>query len=251
MASASTPADYAIRNDDICDLCKKLGHLVCCERCPHSYHKSCLAVHWAGSQSILDRLRDEDVLECKMLKLRCTARKERIKAMQTMQILPPTGSSAAAAYVIEEEEEEGENENQVGSPAAAAAYATEEDEDENENSAAGLAALDDEDICIALRSAMHVKGPTNEALSKGALSMLADRYIHSRTFVNTDTAAAVLLKSYTDSEVIILRNFSGAMPAAYGSVSQLLSKPPPREREEKIVWTCSLTRGRASPLRLR
>ncbi len=44
---AAIPRDPALANDDVCDLCKKLGELVCCEKCPHSYHESCLSVHWS------------------------------------------------------------------------------------------------------------------------------------------------------------------------------------------------------------
>jgi len=89
----------------------------------------------------LNRLTDEDVLQCSMLKLRCVARKDPIRASPSLQIAVP---------VVEEERNKSA-----------------------ENRAAGLAALDDEDICIALRSAMHVKGPTDEPLSQGARDMLA------------------------------------------------------------------------------
>ena len=89
----------------------------------------------------MNRLTDEDVLQCSMLKLRCVARKDPIRASPSLQIAVP---------VVEEERNKSA-----------------------ENRAAGLAALDDEDICIALRSAMHVKGPTDEPLSQGARDMLA------------------------------------------------------------------------------
>ncbi len=60
----------------------------------------------------------------------------------------------------------------------------------------GLAALEEEDTCIALRAAMHVKGPRTEELPLDAKNMLAARFILSRTVVNERSAGEVLSKCF-------------------------------------------------------
>jgi transposase len=94
---------------------------------------------------------------------------------------------------------------------------------------AGLAALACEDIRIALRTAMAVQG--DPALLPPPLirNWLAERYIHSRIVVDQHTAAAVLFEAYSQSRVLIVRNFPGALPPAYTSVSAVLNNPPPQE----------------------
>jgi len=92
--------------------------------------------------------------------------------------------------------------------------------------AAGLAALRRPEISSALRSAMHVVGDTATPLPPEAKSGIAARYIHSRIVVDQHTAGAVLYEAYSQSRVCILRNFPGALPPAYESVTALLQRPP-------------------------
>jgi hypothetical protein len=75
---APADRDVTIHNDDVCNLCKTWGDLVCCERCPHSYHEQCLSARWAGAKDMMDRLADDDVLTCSLLRLQCVARKSPI-----------------------------------------------------------------------------------------------------------------------------------------------------------------------------
>ncbi len=92
-AVATTEIDNTNLNDDRCDICKTLGELVCCDKCPHAYHESCLAVHWAGAQYVLDHLADDEQLTCAKLRLRCTARKDRwIRPAGMMRVIPPDGT---------------------------------------------------------------------------------------------------------------------------------------------------------------
>jgi hypothetical protein len=92
--------------------------------------------------------------------------------------------------------------------------------------AAGLAALRRPEISTALRSAMHVVGDPATPLPPEAKSGIAARYIHSRIVVDQHTAGAVLFEAYSQSRVCILRNFPGALPPAYESVTALLQRPP-------------------------
>ncbi len=71
---------------------------------------------------------------------------------------------------------------------------------------------------------MHIKGAISDPLTDNAKSMLANRYIHSRLIVSKHNAAGVLKKAYTQSTVKIVRNFPGAIPAAYKSVGDMLKK---------------------------
>lgn len=93
----------------------------------------------------------------------------------------------------------------------------------------GLALLRDAEICVALRSALHIKGDLQTPLPHEYRSRIAERFIHSRLVVDSHTAAAVLLGAYVRSEVLVLRNFPGAAPPAYDSIAALLTHPPARE----------------------
>jgi transposase len=100
------------------------------------------------------------------------------------------------------------------------------DQAEASSKAAGLAALRHPEISAALRSAMHVVGDIATRLPPEAKSRIAERYIHSRIVVDQHTAGAVLYEAYSQSRVRILRNFPGALPPAYESVTALLQRPP-------------------------
>jgi hypothetical protein len=73
---------------------------------------------------------------------------------------------------------------------------------------------------------MHVVGDIATRLPPEAKSRIAERYIHSRIVVDQHTAGAVLYEAYSQSRVRILRNFPGALPPAYESVTALLQRPP-------------------------
>ena len=92
--------------------------------------------------------------------------------------------------------------------------------------AAGLAALRQPDVAAALRSALHVVGDLSTPLSSEHKGRLAERFIHTRIAVDSHTAGALLLEAYSQSRVFILRDFPGALPAAYDSVTALLRCPP-------------------------
>ena len=93
----------------------------------------------------------------------------------------------------------------------------------------GAAALRDAEICVALRSALHIKGDLQTPLPQEYKSRIAERFIHSRLAVDSHTAAAVLLGAYARGEVLVLRNFPGSAPPAFDSIAALLTHPPARE----------------------
>jgi transposase len=92
--------------------------------------------------------------------------------------------------------------------------------------AAGLAALCQPGVSAAFRSAMHLVGDPSIPLSSEHKSRLAERYIHSRIVVDEHTAGALLLESFSQSRVFIVREFPGVMPPALESVRALLRRPP-------------------------
>jgi transposase len=92
--------------------------------------------------------------------------------------------------------------------------------------AAGLAALRQEGVSSALRSALHVVGDPSTPLSSQHKNRFAERYIHSRIVVDRHTAGAVLYEAFTQPKVLILRNFPGTIAPAYPTVSSLLLNPP-------------------------
>jgi hypothetical protein len=62
-------------NDDMCALCKHLGELVCCERCPHSFHEACLSARWPGAPEFLANLDETSLLTCEDMQQHCTTRR--------------------------------------------------------------------------------------------------------------------------------------------------------------------------------
>ena len=84
LPEASTAAArdaYELANDDICYFCKAGGDLICCERCPRSYHELCLSRHWAGAAKLLHALKDDDDLACHHLLLLCTSNREPVSSV--------------------------------------------------------------------------------------------------------------------------------------------------------------------------
>jgi transposase len=97
------------------------------------------------------------------------------------------------------------------------------------NKAAGLAALRQPGVSTALRTAMHITG-NREVLPPAPIrSWLAEQYIHQRIAVDQHTASAVLYEAFSQSQVYILRNFPGTLPATYSSVTAAVSRPPSEE----------------------
>ena len=92
--------------------------------------------------------------------------------------------------------------------------------------AAGLAALRQPGVSVALRSALHVAGDPSTPLSSEHKNRFAERYIHTRIVVDRHTAGAVLYEAFTQPKVMILRNFPGTIAPAYPTVSALLLNPP-------------------------
>ena len=94
---------------------------------------------------------------------------------------------------------------------------------------AGLRALAHAETWTALRTAMAIQGDPTVRPPSAVRSWLAEHYIHSRIVVDQHTAAAVLYEAYSQSRVFVVRNFPGALPPAYASVSEVLRQPPPEE----------------------
>lgn len=93
---------------------------------------------------------------------------------------------------------------------------------------AGLQLLGDADIIKALRCAMEIRG-SYAPLASGVPAWLARRYIHARTTVDDDSAAAVLSDALRQRTVTLLRDFPGAHTPAYSSVDALLANRPPEQ----------------------
>lgn len=91
----------------------------------------------------------------------------------------------------------------------------------------GLRALSHAENWTALRIAMAARGDPSVQPPSPVRSWLADRYIHQRVRVDQHTAAAVLYECYSQSRVLVLRDFPGAFPPAHSSVSEVLHQPPP------------------------
>ena len=68
----------------------------------------------------------------------------------------------------------------------------------------------------------HLSSP----LSKEHKNQLAERLLHQRIVVDQHTAGALLLESYSQSRVFVLRNFPGAVQPAFDSIAALLRNPP-------------------------
>ncbi len=100
------------------------------------------------------------------------------------------------------------------------------DESSGDSSSPGMRLTADAEICVALRTAMHLHGSRDTPLPSAERSWLADRYIHQRIVVNEHTAAAVLLDCLITSSVQILHDFPAVAPPAYITVAQLLHQPP-------------------------
>jgi hypothetical protein len=95
--------------------------------------------------------------------------------------------------------------------------------------AAGLAALRQPGVSAALRSSLHVTGAVSTPLSSEHKARLAERYLHTRLVVDQHTAGAVLLESFSQSRVIVMRNFPGVVPSPHATIGPLLRDPPSGE----------------------
>lgn len=92
--------------------------------------------------------------------------------------------------------------------------------------AAGLLALRQVGVSEALRSALHMVGDTATPLSSEHKNRLAERFLQQRIVVDEHTAAAVLFESFSQSRISIVRDFPGAAPLAFPTVTDLLGSPP-------------------------
>ena len=94
---------------------------------------------------------------------------------------------------------------------------------------AGLAALRQEGVSTALRSALHMVGDPATPLSPQHKNRLAERFLHQRLIVDEHTAAAVLFESFSQSRIFLLRSFPGAVPPAFDTVAGVMRNPPNTE----------------------
>ena len=120
--------------------------------------------------------------------------------------------------------------------AAAAATSTDISLDAKETSddpvhsaraAAGLSALHDASVSVALRTALSIEGDVFQPLSSAIKSWLADHYIHTRVSVDQHTATAVMFDSFSTSKVLVVRNFPAAMKPTWQSVRDVIIEPIP------------------------
>jgi hypothetical protein len=122
--------------------------------------------------------------------------------------------------------------------ATAAAAATSSDisletKESSENSAlstsaaAGLSALHDPSVSVALRTALSIEGDVCQPLSSAVKSWLADHYIHTRVTVDQHTAAAVMYEAFSTSKVVIVRNFPAPMKGTWQTVRDVIMDPIP------------------------
>ena len=104
---------------------------------------------------------------------------------------------------------------------------TSDDPVHSARAAAGLSALHDASVSVALRTALSIEGDVLQPLSSSIKSWLAAHYINVRVTVDQHTAAAVMYESFSQSKVIVVRNFPAAMPPTWRSVRDVIITPPP------------------------
>jgi transposase len=89
--------------------------------------------------------------------------------------------------------------------------------------------LEQPTINEALRIAMHLEGDTTTMLPVPRRTAMAERYIEQRIGVDQHTAPVLLDEASKLSKVFLLRDFPGALPPAYSTVSAFLHDPLPVE----------------------
>ena len=94
---------------------------------------------------------------------------------------------------------------------------------------AGLAALHEETIVIALRTALSIQGDVAQPLSSAVKSWLADHYINTRVTVDKHTAAAVMYEAFSTSKVLVVRNFPAAMKPTRQTVRDVIMDEIPSD----------------------
>lgn len=93
----------------------------------------------------------------------------------------------------------------------------------------GLTALHDPPTVVALRIALSIQGDPLQPLSAGVKSWLADHYLSTRVSVDKHTATAVMYEAFSDSKVMVVRNFPAAMRPTWQSVRDVIMMPIPEE----------------------
>ena len=94
---------------------------------------------------------------------------------------------------------------------------------------AGLAALREETVVIALRTALSIQGDVAQPLSSAVKSWLADHYINTRVTVDKHTAAAVMYEAFSTSKVLVVRNFPAAMKPTRQTVRDVIMDEIPSD----------------------
>ena len=104
---------------------------------------------------------------------------------------------------------------------------TSDDPVHSARAAAGLSALHDASVSVALRTALSIEGDVFQPLSSAIKSWLADHYIHTRVSVDQHTATAIMFDSFSTSKVLVVRNFPAAMKPTWQSVRDVIIEPIP------------------------
>ena len=97
------------------------------------------------------------------------------------------------------------------------------------NSDPGLVALHDVSVVAALRTALSIHGDVYQAFPSHIKRWLADHFTNTRVEVDKHTAASVLYEAFSQSKVIIVRNFPGAMKSTRRSVRDVVIEDIPEE----------------------
>ena len=111
--------------------------------------------------------------------------------------------------------------------------------------AAGLIALRDPSVVVALRTALSIRGDLTRPLSSAIKSWLADHYINTRVTVDQHTAAAVMYEAFSNSKVMIVRNFPAAMKPTWQTVRDAIMMQIP---EENVRYHYNQSRSRVHAL---
>jgi len=90
---------------------------------------------------------------------------------------------------------------------------------------AAIALVEQPDIAESLRIAMYLRGDTAKLLPERRHLALARRFLHQRIRVARHTAAAVVSDATKRAEVVVLRDFPGALPPHFDSVTAFLRNP--------------------------